>query len=327
MCSIASEAITAVVEIFAGGDLKILGRIMVKAEDPILTTVELGAPPPLLAGRDSYVEDAIGYVQVKREGTKCIVKCRVTPEHKVKSKPYHCTLVCDENDEKIESVLCHDCAAKQGGCKHSFAFLISLFKKTEEPASTSVKCYWMKPALSKVGSSVKFIKAKNFKNVASSNSNIAEDPSFFNKFINKCKWQKLDKTQIMTYFTDVNIEMKCSLHYLICKYKNSKNLHNITEQQCVLIEQATKDQADSPLWFELRYGRITASMAHETSKCKTVDGVEKIKNVKIKKCGFFLSNEHPTLGASPDGVTDEHVIEIKCPLKRRILQVMSNAKS
>nr|CAI5865551.1 unnamed protein product [Callosobruchus analis] len=70
---------------------------------------------PSMAGRDSYIEDAIGYVQVKPEGIKCIVKCRATPEHKVKSKPYHCTLVCDENDEKIESVLCHDCAAKQGG--------------------------------------------------------------------------------------------------------------------------------------------------------------------------------------------------------------------
>ncbi|VEN58298.1 unnamed protein product [Callosobruchus maculatus] len=247
------------------------------------TSAEIKGVKLWKAGRESDREDAIGYVQVKCEGTKCIVKCRVTPEHKVKSKPYHCTLVCDENDETIESVLCHDCAAKQGGCKHSVAFLIWLFKKSEEPASTSVKCYWMKPALFKVGSSIKFIKAKDFKNESSSNSNIKEDPSFLNKY-NECKRRQNNKTQLMTYFTDVRIEMKGSLHYLLCKYNSSKNIlsvkgfiefckHNISEQQCVLIEKATKDQSDSPLWFELRYRRITASIAHEASKCKTFDGV------------------------------------------------------
>ncbi|VEN47228.1 unnamed protein product [Callosobruchus maculatus] len=44
--------------------------------------------------------------------------------------------------------------------------------------------------------------------------------------------------------------------------------------------------------------------------------VEKLKNIKIEKCGFFLSNEHSILGVSPDGVTEEHVVEIKCPVKK-----------
>lgn len=72
------------------------------------------------AGRASYREEAVGYVQVKHEGSKCTVKCRVSPEHKVKSKPYHCTLVCDKNEGMVESIVCHDCAANQGGCKHTF---------------------------------------------------------------------------------------------------------------------------------------------------------------------------------------------------------------
>lgn len=235
------------------------------------------------AARESYRDEAIGYVQVKREGTKCTVKCRVTPEHKVKSKPYHCTLVCNENEEKVESVVCHDCAANQGGCKHTVAFLIWLFKKSEEPATTSVKCYWMKPALSKVGSNIKFIKAKDFKNEGKL-PEIAEDKNFFNNFVNECKKRNAYNTQIMTYFMDINIEMKVSLHYLICKYKSRNDQfsmndfikfckHNITEKQCILIEKATKNQTATPLWFELRYGRITASIAHEASKCKTPDGV------------------------------------------------------
>lgn len=236
------------------------------------------------AGRASYRDEAIGYVQVKREGSKCTVKCRVSPEHKVKSKPYHCTLVCDENEGKVESVLCHDCAANQGGCKHTVAFLIWLFKRSEEPATTSVKCYWTKPALSKVGSHIKFIKAKDFKNESSSDLNITKDTTFFNKFVTECKKRKANNVQIMTYFMDTNIEMKVSLHYLLCKYKSGKDdfsmndfiefcKSNITEEQCILIEKATKDQSATSLWFELRYGRITASVAHEASKCNTPDGV------------------------------------------------------
>ena len=42
-------------------------------------------------------------------------------------------------------------------------------------------------------------------------------------------------------------------------------------------------------------------------------------DVQIRQCGFFISNEHPFLGASPDGVmscsccSGLTVVEIKCP--------------
>ncbi|GBP23012.1 Beta-1,3-galactosyltransferase 6 [Eumeta japonica] len=51
------------------------------------------------SSRESYGDDAVGYVQLKRESNICTVKCRVCPEHK-----------------------CHDCAASAGGCKHAVAF-------------------------------------------------------------------------------------------------------------------------------------------------------------------------------------------------------------
>ncbi|KOB71463.1 ATP-binding cassette sub-family F member 1, partial [Operophtera brumata] len=70
-----------------------------------------------LAKRESYGDDVIGYLQLKREGDVCIVKCRITPEHKVRSKPYHCVLQCNEKEEEIISISCEDCAASKGGCK------------------------------------------------------------------------------------------------------------------------------------------------------------------------------------------------------------------
>ncbi|CAH1995927.1 unnamed protein product [Acanthoscelides obtectus] len=37
-------------------------------------------------GRESYGDDAIGYVQLHREHGLCTLKCKMCPEHKVRSK-------------------------------------------------------------------------------------------------------------------------------------------------------------------------------------------------------------------------------------------------
>lgn len=34
---------------------------------------------------------------------------------------------------------------------------------------------------------------------------------------------------------------------------------------------------------------------------------------------LFLNNKWPMLGASPDGITDDYVVEIKCPYKQNTL--------
>lgn len=106
----------------------------------------------------------------------------------------------------------------------------------------------------------------------------------------------------------------------------------------------TRSQYNSTLWFELRYGRITASKCDEVSRCKTLDGSlvavifgarsvqtpairrgqkledkvrdveEKKLGVKFTKCGLFISDEYPMIAGSPDGINKEiGLIEIKCP--------------
>lgn len=60
-------------------------------------------------------------------------------------------MVVNESQDEIISCQCHDCAASAGGCKHAVAFLMWAHRRSEEPPSTSVECYWKKPTLSKVG--------------------------------------------------------------------------------------------------------------------------------------------------------------------------------
>ncbi|KAL4706156.1 hypothetical protein ACJJTC_013621 [Scirpophaga incertulas] len=70
----------------------------------------------------TYGANAVGYVQLKRDQQTCIVNCKICPEHKVRSKPYTCTLTVDEQED-VKSVVCHDCPVSEG-CKHAVAFLI-----------------------------------------------------------------------------------------------------------------------------------------------------------------------------------------------------------
>ncbi|KAF5277320.1 hypothetical protein FQR65_LT16010 [Abscondita terminalis] len=88
------------------------------------------------AGRENYGDEGVGYVQIEREGTAATVKCHMCPEHKVK---------------KLRS-----------GCKHAVAALMWVHRLSEEPSPTECQCYWRKPKLSAVGTSIKFVTVKDF---------------------------------------------------------------------------------------------------------------------------------------------------------------------
>ncbi|PFX12320.1 hypothetical protein AWC38_SpisGene23745 [Stylophora pistillata] len=115
----------------------------------------------------------------------------------------------------------------------------------------------------------------------------------------------------------------------------------VTKKQQALVEERTRDQADSRLWFRMRTGRIRASkfknacrtdpscpshslimsichpeMArfnteatkwgcqHEKVAKETYASFQKVKhkNFGMSYSGLFVSRNHPYLGASPDGL-------------------------
>lgn len=66
------------------------------------------------SSRENYGDSAIGYVSVKREGSICIMKGRICPEHRVRQKDYTVILIVDEGEEKVQRIECLDCAASEG---------------------------------------------------------------------------------------------------------------------------------------------------------------------------------------------------------------------
>ncbi|GBP66541.1 hypothetical protein EVAR_51066_1 [Eumeta japonica] len=151
------------------------------------------------SSRPSYGDDAVSYVQLKREGDICIVKCKVCPEHKVHAKLYSVTLIMDEQEEAVKSIECHDCVASQGGCKHAIAFLMWIHRRSEEPSCTSVECYWMKSKLSRAGSTLKYLTAREMSNAKPS---LPSNTEVFEKFLEEGKKRRLNSCDVIKYQND-----------------------------------------------------------------------------------------------------------------------------
>lgn len=261
--------------------------------------------------RDAYVESAIGYVAVKRQDGKCKVQCRVTPEHRIRTKMYTVTATICENEEKMDEIKCEDCAASEGGCKHAISFFMWLIRRSEEPSVTSVTCYWAKPRLSDMVTKGKYILASD---LTKRKNLIAEPVPLFTKddFINECKKRKISDVLMMNYskekletlgdLTVFNLAIKCSIEngtdFTFEQFKTFCE-EIMTEEKINEIQKNTVEQASSKLWHNLRRARITASKIYEASRCKTSDGAlvkmilggYKVPETAAIKRGKFLENK------------------------------------
>uniref|UniRef100_A0A182J5H9 YqaJ domain-containing protein n=1 Tax=Anopheles atroparvus TaxID=41427 RepID=A0A182J5H9_ANOAO len=120
----------------------------------------------------------------------------------------------------------------------------------------------------------------------------------------------------------------------------------VQANNCSSVELLTIEQADTDLWHELRKGRITASRMYEASRCTMLNGslTNKIMGISsgfsfamkrgtdleghvfavlkkeypgLRNTGLVLDPQFPWMGASPDGICEEFVLEIKCPYTQK----------
>ena len=303
------------------------------------------------SSRPSYGDDAISYVQVQNNRNICTVKCKICPEHKVRAKLYSVTLTVDKDEEKVISVQCHDCVAAQGGCKHAMALLMWVHRRSEEPSCTEVQCYWKKSKLSRVGTSIKYITSKD---LAKGSSIMPSNATVLNIFLEESQKKNLQGCELLKFQSGYICDklLSVSMHQLVLQFREKccntflqkfRLINNIL----IEIEKKTRSQHENSLWYELRYGRITASRAYEVSRCQTSDGTlislimggkipdtaamkrgrelenkvrdsvsSKLKK-KINNCGLFISQSYPMLAGSPDGVCEDYIVEIKCPMTKK----------
>lgn len=308
------------------------------------------------SSRASYGDDAVGYVQLKREGHLCILYAVLTPEHKVRQKGYTVTASIDEEEKIIVDCHCEDCAASEGGCKHGIAFLFWIFRRSVLPSVTSVECYWKKSALAKVGTTIKGELIKDIFKTTVTLPDVGN--SFLNEIVNCGKANEVECVLLDFYKDNLSTTERLSLYHLHLRFIKSglgsydansfiefcrNNIDNLHCEQAVTL---TKNQAKNSKWFDLRFARITASKIYEVAHCQTLEGsltqavlgatkftttdamkrgiqleeqvlkvVASQKRIKIQKVGLYINPKDPIFGASPDGVSDEFCLEVKCPMK------------
>lgn len=120
----------------------------------------------------------------------------------------------------------------------------------------------------------------------------------------------------------------------------------LTHQDALKLEKKTRGQSRSSIWHTARQWRLTASNFGRIIKCMSdksrwrlcevmanppvlmtkpvmhgkkyesaaILKFEEVMHMKVHSAGLFVNPDHSYLGASPDGVIDEHaIIEVKCP--------------
>nr|CAH7727708.1 unnamed protein product [Callosobruchus chinensis] len=114
-------------------------------------------------------------------------------------------------------------------------------RRSEEPSCTEVQCYWQKSRLSRVGTTLKFISAKD---LSKGSPVLPSNYTVLGKFLKEGKKRNLSNCELLKYQHDYNI--------------------NLTVDLINKIEAETRDQFKNKLWYELRF---LLCMGHEQTPC------------------------------------------------------------
>lgn len=137
-------------------------------------------------------------------------------------------------------------------------------------------------------------------------------------------------------------------------YKHCVKILSENPELVDIAHDLTVEQADTGIWHELRIGRITASRLHEATRCTMARGsfVDKLmgqrsgwsfammrgtvleefvfEEVKkefpeLQRAGLIMNHKvHPFFAASPDGLHEDFVLEIKCPNTQKTFETYVN---
>ena len=170
---------------------------------------------------------------------------------------------------------CKECVASAGGCKHALAFLGCMYTKSGCSSVTEKECYWRKSSLSKVGSTIKFIKAiyrGSKKSSVSHKRRRKKTPagSFVNEVVEdiSMNWEKNELNEnipeLYYHFSDnLSWSGQLDIHILFQLFKRNNSSRtmndfltfcerNMSDEACIKAKNYTIKQSSNNVWIHLR---------------------------------------------------------------------------
>ncbi|XP_058057113.1 uncharacterized protein LOC131208391 [Anopheles bellator] len=288
-------------------------------------------------------DDSVGYVQVHRQECICTVKGQlhtVSPGEDGEStevKIYQLSVEVDEQRERIQAVSCRDCDGL-GCCQHALSFLLWLHNRNEIGSNQERECYFRTPLVTELEQlppkpALNKTKAKNF----------------IREIVHGLQKDDID-CPLRWNFSAVNKKFSnLSIHELImCAVKNRYDANQFLEHAQAVVSSSVTTLQDKvkftprcSAWFqELRYGRITGAKVYDCVNLnvaqpllyESILGCNKEVNAAVQRKKILIRQRleeytkttyenprikmnanYPIIFDIPDGISQSHVVEIKCP--------------
>lgn len=135
-----------------------------------------------------------------------------------------------------------------------------------------------KPTLSAVGTSVKFIRAKDMGTANVTEFSVPDGALLTSVVDHSLELGRTDSVLTKYYKTFSDTE-ELSLNHLILKFVHAKDAEEflmscktaVNVNICNQAKKETQSQSSCSLWFELRFVRETASKAYDVMHCQTIE--------------------------------------------------------
>lgn len=332
--------------------------------NPDITT-DVNTTKPMKKGREFYLSGHVKNIKDCWINNHYFVKSVVQASYSEENR--NVTLTMRGDDAFVLDASCDCKSSEMGRCNHVAALLFAIEDFTlqfgyETPACTSVLCTWNvgrkkhrdpKPAheqmYTKKAAPDRII---NFDPRPQDERTETSEDQFATEFI-----KNLPLSGPSTVFSHL-LEIKYDDYDVDIDSLKECVISAEEDMKCGVMKSAyevpgTRDQADSPEWFQARAFRVTASVAkdvlglssrHSQYKFlrKHLWGFERLQvksmlygkqnennafqqylaenshGEKVEKTGFWVNPKYPQLGGSPDGLIScnskvNGVLEIKCP--------------
>ncbi|KAG5309968.1 SETMR methyltransferase, partial [Pseudoatta argentina] len=223
---------------------------------------------------------------------------------------------------------------------------VCLKRKESLGTCTELECYWRRSSLASVDTTKKYIELKELGKINVVDVHLPDNSSFLKAVVDKAKEKQLDsQLSKHNFILESEIYKSLLIHQLLLNFCEKGGFF-VDD----FLEYASKEMlkdlifSDTLIWYSIRYDRVTASRLYEAAHCKTFNGtfvqqiigasqifesqamqrgkklekevlieIGKITRLLFKDCGLVLLPSFPVLGALPNAIGDDIIVEVKCP--------------